>query len=121
MWESLDHRKFPRLNINCDIEIRKAKTPLHFSTITENIGAGGVCVILSRELDRHAGVLLKLHLPDGLPVVECSGKICWAIRNRTFSRAESEYDTGIEFLEIREEDRERIRRIVKHGEKGKAK
>ena len=112
MWESLDVRKFPRLNIECDIEVHEAKTSLHFSTVTQNIGAGGVCVILNRELPRLTPVFLRLRLPDGLPPVECSGKGCWAIRSRFLFKNENQFDTGIEFLDIKPEDGRRIKLLI---------
>ncbi len=119
MWESLDLRKFPRLNVQCDIEIHEAKSSFNLSTVTQNIGAGGVCVILTRQLPRSTNVFVRLHLKDSLPTLECSAKVCWVIQSRILFQNQSQFDTGIEFLDIKPEDRQRIRQIVDSQGKSK--
>lgn len=112
MWESLDLRKFPRLALKCDIEIHEAKNALHHSTVTQNIGAGGVCVILPWQLSRFASVIIRLHLNDGQAPVECSCKICWVVQSRFLFRNDRQYDTGLEFLDIKIEERQRVKQLV---------
>lgn len=112
MWEGLDQRKFPRLKLQCDIDLRDERGAFRISAITDNIGAGGVCVILPRALERSARVALELHLADGLRPVGCAGKICWVVMRRVLFQHNASYDTGIEFLDILEEDRSRIRKLV---------
>ena len=113
MWEGLDQRRFPRLNLACDIDIRNTANNFHVSTVTQNIGAGGVCVILPDQLARFSKVFVRIHLRDGGDVIESFGKVCWLVPGRTLYRAGTNYDIGIEFLDIREEDRERIRKLVR--------
>jgi len=112
MWETLDKRKFPRLNIRCDIEIRELKGACQFSTVTENIGAGGVCVILPKELPRSTLVFVKLFVAERESPIECSGKICWRVESKVLFKDEKRFDTGIEFLDILPEDRSFIRGLV---------
>ena len=106
MWQGLDRRRFPRADYPCKIVvIKKAKTE-KFSTHTENIGEGGVCVALEKELDKFCLVELALHLKDDSPPIECDGRVVWVVKR------EEEFDTGIEFLNIRNKDTLRIERII---------
>ena len=113
MWESLGLRKFPRLNINCDIDIKDIKSSFHLSTTTQNIGAGGVCVILMRELPRFSKINLRIHLNDSMPPIQCVGKVCWNVHSKVlFKNNETRFDTGIEFQELLPADRERIKAYI---------
>ena len=113
MWQGLDRRRFPRAHFPCRI-IVKAKTQKgSFDTHTENIGAGGVCVILEKHLPQFSELELVLYLEDGGSPIECNAKIVWAIQRGSLDKAEPEkFDTGIEFMDIKEADKKRIEKIV---------
>jgi len=114
MWAGINRRKFPRVDYNCRIYIRKKDSTKTISTHTENIGAGGICVILEEGLSLFQGVALELDVKNGVPAsVKCSGTVVWVVRQRD-ARAGSamRYDTGIEFVDIGEEDTNRISKVV---------
>ena len=68
-WAGLDKRQFPRVNAKCDISIQgRFNNPLHAHT--ENLGIGGVCVILKEELERFSDVSLRLALKEENPPTE---------------------------------------------------
>ena len=52
MWNGINRRKFPRANYKCLITIKKRLTAKTISTHTENIGAGGICVLIKEDLAR---------------------------------------------------------------------
>ncbi|MBI4549700.1 MAG: PilZ domain-containing protein [Candidatus Omnitrophica bacterium] len=108
----LDLRKFPRYELKCDIQIGEDRTAFKFNTTTQNIGAGGVCVILNKELPKLTRVFTRLHMPDYGAPIECHANVCWVVRSRFLFKNESLFDTGLEFMDIRPDDRERIRLIV---------
>ena len=113
MWETFDKRKFPRLRVKCDVLVKEQNSPNVFTTETENIGAGGICVFLDKSLMPFSPVSLKLELEDNLSIpLECTGKIVWCIRNQTLHHDKTRFDIGIEFMNIKTEDRERIRRFI---------
>lgn len=114
MWESLDLRKFPRLALKCEINIHEPRNARHHSTLTQNIGGGGVCVVLPWELPKFSSVAMRLHLNDGLDPIECSCKICWVVQSRFLFSSERKYDTGLEFLDIKVEDRQRVKQLVEN-------
>jgi hypothetical protein len=93
--------------------VRKKGSPRAFSTHTENIGAGGICVILEKDLGLFSPVELEIDLKDDLPEVECDGTIVWVVRRAEYEkRKPNHYDTGIEFIDLKDTDKTRINAIV---------
>ena len=113
MWNGINRRKFPRANYKCLITIKRRLTSNTISTQTENIGAGGICVIIKEDLGLFQGVDLELHLEDGRPPVKCGGTIVWVVKKSEPKQKSGHlYDTGIEFIDVRPEDRDRISDVV---------
>ena len=108
MWEGMNQRQFPRIKYRCIVTLKqKGKGPSTVSSITENVGLGGVCVLLQRGLDIFSPVNLELSLEDGKPPLKLQGTIVWVVRRRAIKKVVS-FDTGIEFLELSAEDKARI-------------
>lgn len=113
MWETFDKRKFPRLQVKCDVLVKEQNTSNVLTTVTENIGGGGICVLLNKAIPSFSHVNLKLELDDPHPApIECTGKVVWCIRRHVLHHDQTHFDTGIEFLNIKPEDRERIRKFI---------
>ena len=113
MWDGINRRKFPRGNYKCLISIKKRLTSKIISTETENIGAGGICVMIKDDLGLFQGVDLELYIGTGdNPPVKCGGTVVWAVKKSQAKKGEHLFDTGIEFIDIRPEDREHITGIV---------
>lgn len=113
-WDGMDRRKFPRANYPCLLIIRRDHiAPEALLTHTENIGVGGVSVIIKRELSLFAPVELELDLLDMQPHIKCEGKIVWVVRRKESSQVKPLFfDVGIEFSNLNEKDRQRIEFIV---------
>ena len=107
MWQGINRRKFPRVNYPCKIVVINSKHREKFSTQTENIGVGGVCVVIDKPLNRFDDAGVILYLDDNHEPVHCDGKIVWVVR-----KSSSEYDTGIEFTALKDGDRLRIERVI---------
>ncbi len=105
-WEGIDKRKFPRIDYPCKVIVLRNDLKKTFSTHTENIGTGGVCVTLTEELPKFCPVEILLYLKDGNGPLECNGRIIWVVKEGT------SFDTGIEFIDIRETDRLRVERVI---------
>ena len=113
MWRGIDKRRFPRANYKCEVLIRRGKSEIVFSTQTENIGVGGICVILERPLDIFSEVEIELTLEKDKSVIKCKGSIVWVIKRAAYEKEKAaNYDTGIEFLDLKDEDRTRIEAVV---------
>ena len=111
MWSGINRRKFPRANYPCILSVKKKDQQDNLSTQTENIGLGGICVMLPRDLGIFAPVEISLDLLDGQPAIECDGTVAWVIVSKEVKKSES-FDTGLEFTSLKRKDAIRINSIV---------
>ncbi len=110
-WDGAEKRNFIRANFPCKIIIY---TPLEHVLIshTENIGAGGVRVIIEESLDISSFVGLEVFL-SGTQII-CKGRIVWVVKKVGSKKEETDiWDTGVEFYEIAERDRKVVENFVK--------
>ena len=112
MWDGINRRKFPRANYKCLISIKKRLNAKTNSTQTENLGAGGICVLLKEDLGLFQGVDVELFLDEDRPPIKCGGTVVWVVKKSSAKKSATIYDTGVEFIDIRPEDREKISEIV---------
>lgn len=113
LWEGIDKRSFPRAKYRCLVRISGHHKEKVFDTFTENIGGGGICVVLGKEIDLFKTAELEIFLTEKDPPVCCKGTIVWVIRRRVGKQPDAhEYDTGIEFTDISDMDKVRITDLV---------
>ncbi|VAX37500.1 hypothetical protein MNBD_UNCLBAC01-557 [hydrothermal vent metagenome] len=121
-WESLNRRKFPRVNYPCLVIIRKEEDDEQnvILTHTENVGVGGVCVILKKDVKRFTKVDLELDLLDLENHIKCQGKVVWNVQRKGHEEKKPAfYDIGIEFDFINDDDQVRLQEIVNRMVKNK--
>ena len=109
-WNGVEKRNFIRANFPCKIIIY---TPSEHTLVshTENIGAGGVRVIIEESLDISSFVGLEVFL-SGVQII-CKGRIVWVVGKSGPEKTEANiWDTGIEFYEISEKDRKVVEKFV---------
>lgn len=113
-WEGLNRRKFPRVNYPCLVVLNHQKASSDvILTHTENIGIGGVCVILKQNIDMFAPVEIELDLLDLGDHIRCKGKIVWNVqRQADINKKPLFYDLGIEFDGLSDADRKRLQEVV---------
>jgi len=112
IWDGFNKRKFPRVACRCEITIQsKTETP-PILTKTENIGAGGVCVILDKQLERFSNCELKLNIAETNLDIQCTGRVAWIVPTRGAKEKKSRYDTGIEFVDLKEESEAKLRSFL---------
>jgi len=110
IWDGFNKRKFPRLNLQCEIEIQtEVKPDASIHAVTENVGIGGVCVVVDKSLERFSRCHLRLELDAQSPMIECHGKVVWAVPTRDIHSHKTLYDTNIEFLDIPSESRDLLK------------
>lgn len=115
-WDGLDRRKFPRVNYPCLVIIRHEQNGEDdvILTHTENVGIGGVCVILKKNIDMFTAVEIELDLLDLGNHIRCRGKIVWNVRRKIDDKKKPLfYDVGVEFQDINKKDQERVDEVVK--------
>ena len=110
MWQGMDQRRFPRVKYQCVVKLKQdGSVPI--AATTENVGLGGVCVLLERGLDIFSPVNLEITLEDGKPAVLTGGTIVWVVHRGDLKR-KAAFDTGIEFTGLSAEDKTRIEAVV---------
>jgi hypothetical protein len=118
-WDGVERRRFPRAEFPCKVIIG---SPIRLlASHTENIGEGGIRVILEERLHPFTKVSLELFFEREKPI-RCKGRVVWIVEK--VNPIENEpllFDTGIEFVEINETDKEYIRRLVETIISGKNK
>lgn len=96
MWDGFNKRKFPRLSLHCEIGILSDDEKAPLRATTENLGVGGVCVILDKPLERFSICRVKIDPENGEPL-QFEGKIVWIVPTRDPKNTKKRFDTGIEF------------------------
>ena len=112
MWDGFNKRKFPRISLRCEITILADGRSSPIVTLTENLGVGGVCVILDQPLDRFSKCRVRLDLDDKLPEIECNGKVVWNVKTTETKGHRLYFDTGIEFENLEPPVSERLRQYL---------
>ena len=113
MWDGFDQRRFPRMNVKCEITIGQKPNQKTVVTKTENIGVGGVCVIQNLLSERFNFCHIKLVLEKNKEFIECQGKVCWLIPCKNPKQeAGSFYDTGVEFINLPSRDQNRLDQFI---------
>ena len=113
-WEGLDRRRFPRVIYPCLVVIRNNEEEKDvILTHTENVGIGGVCVILKKNVKIFTPVELELDLLDLGQHIKCKGRVVWNIQRKGDERKKPLfYDLGIEFENLDKKEHERLQEIV---------
>ena len=113
-WDGLNRRKFPRANYPCLIIIRHNRVgPEAILTHTENIGIGGVCIILKRSIKLFTPVELEIDLLDTSSHIKCEAKVVWSVQRHSSEETKpSFFDTGVEFTNVSAKDQQRINEVV---------
>lgn len=111
MWQGMDQRRFPRANYKCVVTLRQEGKPTAIATVTENIGLGGICVLLEKSFDIFSTVDLEISLDDGKAPVRVQGTVVWVVRRRDVKKGPT-FDTGVEFADLSTEDKARLEAVV---------
>ncbi len=100
------------MSVRCEIVVHPERgNPI--SAVTENLGTGGVCILLPKPLERFSTCRLRLQLNDPLPPIDCTGKVVWIIPTKKDAKeTKPSYDIGIEFVNLSEEADGALRRLI---------
>ncbi|MFH1665585.1 MAG: PilZ domain-containing protein [Candidatus Omnitrophota bacterium] len=117
VWQGINKRKFPRIRCHCIIRVSTNDLADRvIDTYTENIGVGGICVVLDREVGIFEDVSLSLFLEETGEPILCNGTVMWVVKKHPTDPSEKvKYDTGIEFYDLKKEETERIVKLIERG------
>lgn len=111
MWDGFNKRKFPRINLQCEIAIASEGQKSSIRANTENVGVGGVCVILDQELERFSKCRIHLDL-KGKKGIDCEAKVVWIVPTRQNKSTKKYFDTGLEFVGLPGEDLDEVKSFL---------
>ncbi len=116
-WDGLNRRRFPRVACPCRVVIRAADGEERaFLTHTENIGVGGVGVLLRAGLKVFTPVELEVDLLDLEENLRCRGRVVWSVRRKESDPEKPLFhDIGIEFHDIGDRDRRRLEALIERA------
>jgi c-di-GMP-binding flagellar brake protein YcgR len=110
-----ERRRFPRLALNAEVEyaVSKQEEAELFTTESRNISSVGVCIIVFERLEQGAILDLKFPLPQLNKFIITKGRVAW-IRELTIRKKKvgMVYEAGIEFINIKDTDREKLEKYI---------
>ena len=115
-----ERRKFQRLEDNIFIlGALKANHAAEFKAFTRDISGGGLMFETDSNIPAGSELELEIYQPSDsgkriIFSVHIIAKVAWtrAIEKDAFEEGENRYQVGVEFSEIKEEDRQRIANFV---------
>ena len=110
-WYGAEKRRFPRAKFPCKIVVYLPQQHT-VVTHTENIGCGGVRIIIDENLEVSSVVGIEIFLDNG-KVLRCKGKVVWKLEEKSpLAKDAILFDLGLEFIDMKKEDKETIKHIV---------
>jgi Tfp pilus assembly protein PilZ len=84
-----------------------------FLTHTENVGVGGVGIIVKKEIKLFTDVEIEIDLLDVDDHVKAMGKVVWVVRRKGVEEVKPMfYDIGIEFSNMSGKDKEHLKETI---------
>lgn len=119
MNEHVEKRRGPRVNTYIPLRYRRlgdTESVLRGSTVTKNLGAGGVRFKVAEFISRACRLIVELDMPMLSKPVKAISKVAW-IRKTSSG---DDFEIGSQFLEMSKDDKrlisEYINSIVKYNE-----
>jgi len=108
-----ERRKFVRLNASVEVyyTLVGEESEKQEQTVTKDISAGGICLIVYEPIKIGNILSLRIYLPDNEPFILTKGKVVWT-KSFNIAGEKERYDVGIEFVSIGEADRKRVDKYV---------
>ncbi|MBI4436461.1 MAG: PilZ domain-containing protein [Candidatus Omnitrophica bacterium] len=105
--------KFERLDTTIPVEVfLRGGGGESYSVMCENIGGKGLRFPLHKAIEANTRLELIIHLPDNLPPLRTQGKVSWAKAKKMADGEVAFFEMGVEFLELKFQDRDRIHQYV---------
>ncbi|MDD4956030.1 MAG: PilZ domain-containing protein [Candidatus Omnitrophica bacterium] len=112
-WQGINQRQFPRISCKCHLNLICDGEEKEIEAYTENIGKGGVCVVLEEDLGLFKAVSVRMMVPGQKNGLNCRGEVVWVVKKRPVNvKNKVLFDTGIEFRDMTDEDSAFIEQIL---------
>jgi len=106
-----EKRKFPRVRADFGVQykIKDSDSP-PIKAVSVNIGERGIMMKIPKKLDMGTILELKITLPSPHVTISTLARVVYVLDN--YWDEYPPYRCGVEFLELKEKDRETVRKFV---------
>ncbi len=98
----IEKRKHPRIRISFPVECKVLPSKDYFYTVSKDLSTGGAKILSSDFLVKDDSLKLNINLID--KVLSVKAKVSWCTKEDSSRR----YETGLEFVELTEPDRDEL-------------
>ena len=112
LWDGFNKRKFPRLHLTCEVSVQPLTKVKTYKATTEDVGMGGLSVMLGEPLERFERCRISLELKDGAPPIQCTSRSVWVIPSQDIRSSKKNFDIGLEFIDMDEFSRKRLKSFL---------
>ncbi|MFA6281979.1 MAG: PilZ domain-containing protein [Candidatus Omnitrophota bacterium] len=111
--QTTERRHFPRLGLNADVKYSVVRINSSQDDISmKNISGAGICIVVYEDLGVGTVLSLQVYLPGNDAPVYTKGRVVWKSEFKISYGSKPSYDVGIGFLDIDDEDRQKILQYV---------
>ena len=104
----MERRKFPRIETDLLVKYKVLEEDERMKFVeNKDISGGGVCLKIDKELKKDTILAMELHFEKANCKIFTIGEVAW---NKMTE--EGNYETGIKFLKIAEEDYFKLNEII---------
>lgn len=107
-----ERRSCPRAKVACRIAMLSGLRIVVYNASIENMGEGGMRVMIEERLPNTAPVTLEIFPVGRHTRIRCLGQVIWVNEFRKDKKSPLLYDTGIKFTHITATDKEEIKKLV---------
>lgn len=108
-----ERRKYLRLEASVEVKYTVIGKPGAIKVFSKNISAGGLCLLLDKQLAANTPLQLQIKIPDLKDPIPALARVVW---QQSFESAGDDpkvyFRTGVEFTGISDFDRFNINRYV---------
>lgn len=115
-WSGQERRQYLRINTSFIVKYNtEKKSGIKLNGRMKDISSDGMRLLTNEKLVKGALLLLEFDLPDIKGVINAEGKVIWADGkfNERDEIGRRVFNTGIQFISIRPEDRSRLVTYIK--------
>lgn len=105
-----ERRRFPRVNARLPLQYKDIQRPIEIysGTLTKDISEGGVRFISTEFLSIFTRLLIEASIPSFSRPIKAISKVAW-IRKLPYG---NQYDVGIQFMDMTEEDKKHLASFI---------
>jgi len=107
-----ERRQYARLNASVEVAYTVIGKPGEIKVFSKNISAGGLCIIMDKQMLVDTPLQLEIKIPDLKDPIAALARVVW---QRTTKDSAGTLETGVEFTGISDFDRFNIKRYVEEN------